>query len=337
MTHDVNDPWRTRAMEEFGAQLRELEQRAAVRSRRRRRRIAVGALTAPALAAVIAVLLLTGGGRPGTKGGGRPAVVMGGAEQPTRAATAVNRAASAAAAAGSVRYHATTKVEVRNHGVSSLSATGVIDFSRSSYAATIINSNSMITIDRLATNGTLYAREDRPGATRPGRWIAIPLPTKDLSGATALSGSQALTDPPGLLTAMSIVTEQPHPAGTAVIDGVETTEYRLTTPLAYLLGGGPLPPAVARRQVGLVVWIDVAGRPRRVVETFLGSSGEATLTTQIHFYGYATSVRVTPPVADVLRVAAGSKIPDPIGPAMTSVFLPGLSAFTSPTSPPAGG
>jgi hypothetical protein len=325
-------------MEDFGVQLLESGEPAPGR-RVRRTRIVVAAALAPAIAVVIAVVLLSGGGHPpaGNTRPSQPPAVSAGPEQPSHPTTVVNRASTAAAGAGSVLYHATTRIEVRGRRVSSLDETGAIDFGEHSYRATVRNPGSATTIDRISTNGTFYAREGVDGRGPAGRWTAITLPQKALADSTAPVGSQALTDPPALLEAIGTATDQPRVAGAAVIDGVQTTAYRVTAPLAYFFLVTPLPPAVTRRQVDITVWVDQAGRPRRAVATFDDPSSHVRLATQTHFYGYGTPVDVTAPSAEVDHAPAGVAVPDPLSPGLLALLLPGVPAASPVPGVPAAG
>jgi hypothetical protein len=334
MTANDKDPWTTRAMEEFGDQLLALEDRVPARSRRRRMRIAIAAAV-PAAAVVAGVVLITGAGHPPTKAPrpSSPPAVSAGAMQPTYAASAVNRAAAAATSSGSALYHATTTITVHGRPVSKLSSTGALSFKHRGYQATISNAIGNVTTERIFADGTLYARTGATGRTQP-RWIAVPSPTKDLSSSALLPGSEALTDPPAVLQAMSTAAGQPVVVATAPIDGVKTTAYRVITQLAKFIPNIPLSGAVGREPVGLTVWVDRAGRPRRVIATFANPSADATLATQTHFYGYGTTARVRPPAADdVRRVAASTGLPDPLAADLANLFL---AAAPANTSRPAG-
>ena len=327
MTPRTKDPWATRAMEEFGTQLLALEEPAPAPARRSRTRISIGATATVAAGLIIALVAITGSGHPPT-GPARqtrpPGVSAGTMEQGVPNATIVNRAAVAAQSAGSLRYHATTRVVVGGRPTASLSAVGAVSFKHRSYQTTITNPAGRTAVERISSDGTLYARA-QPDGRAPSRWVALARPTKDLSESVVLPGSEALTDPPALLQAMATAPGAPRSAGTAIVDGVATTAYRVTTQLAKVIPNSPLPALDAREPVALTVWIDHAGRPLRMTATFTSASGDATLTTQTHFYSFGTLVRVRAPKAGVVRAPTSTGLPDPLPARVTNLFLPGTA------------
>jgi hypothetical protein len=314
-------------MEEFGTQLLALEEPAPAPTRRSRTRIAIAATATVAAGLVIALVAITGSGHPPT-GAARqaqpPGVSAGTMEQGVPNATIVNRAAAAAQSAGSLRYHATTRVVVVGRPTASLTALGAVSFKHRSYQTTITNPAGRTAVERISTDGTLYARAQFDGRA-PSRWVAIARPTKDLSESVVLPGSDALTDPPALLQAMATAPGAPLSAGTATVDGAATTAYHVTTQLAKVIPNSPLPAPDAREPVALTVWIDHAGLPLRVTATFAGPSGNATLTTQMHFYSFGMLVRVRAPKAGVLRAPTSASLPDPLPARVSSLFLPGTA------------
>jgi hypothetical protein len=300
-------------MEELGQRFAELE--AEDRQRQRhvgrmvRHRAALGSGAAAVAVAAILVLMLT-------------------SARPAHASSPVSRAPAAAEQAGTVRYRSRTVILVGGRPIAELSGQGILDFDAGSYQATVRREGADESIRRIRIGPRLYIRV-LPNARRPTRAIEIPLGDQGLLSDPDLPGSAALTDPPAVLRAMSLIRRRPIVGPSVGIDGISTTEYRTSAPLASFFAHTAVAAEAGQQPVALRVWIDREGRPLRVRATLSSSEHHAMLITTWTFSSFGGPAHIVPPRTDIVDAGEGARGPDPLVPQLTALFL-------APPVPPRG-
>jgi hypothetical protein len=279
MSPQSRDPWRLGVLDRLGAQLRDLE--SADAARRRRRRVSIsGGLVA---ALIVAFAFLDMG-------------------QLARALSPVNRAPAAAAASESVRFHSTITIAVSGRRQSRFAELGEIDFARRAYRTTLELGQGEA-VEQRRVDGVLYIAQlpGGRGQRAPIRWLGFPLAHEATTTFASAPESAEFTSPLVLLDELGGTRAPVKVVDTEDLHGVPTTLYRLQTNLASLLSASPgaASQPASYRDIGatLTVWLDRHGRPRRVDETFAGTSSvrEASITTVTDFTGYGQPVAVRAP------------------------------------------
>jgi hypothetical protein len=275
--------WRLPALEEYGAQLADLDVEAPGRTPHRPRRRRPVGLTAIALAAVALVLALASAGGP------------------AGASSIVNRAPAAAVNSDSTRFVSVIGVGLRGGVKRRFQQAGAIDFKTEEYQTLLRTTGSAASVEWRSIAGTLYLTE--PGSSRHPQaqgWIAVKLSKAERRSLASAPESDALTDPRALLRVLAHTRAPVAHLGGADIDGVPTQRYRLLTNVAAMLRAstGAPPPAGAGQTAAVVdVWLDAKTRPRQVSETLTRRSGGSTaeLTATITFTSFGGDVRLTVP------------------------------------------
>ncbi len=166
--------------------------------------------------------------------------------------------------------------------------------------------------DRLVGRTAYYTYPDAPKATP---WVAVSFDDLkllgiDLDAARAQSGV-------GVLTAMKKVSSAIDVVGTASIDGVETTHYRLEVPTAALSNTGVLSPQFTQmgsellgNELVMNAWIGGDEMVRRIAYSIdlakvphdlAGLPRHGTMSFQVDISGYDAPVHVdAPPAASVV-------------------------------------
>jgi hypothetical protein len=255
--------------------------------RARRRAVTVGAL-ASAAALVIAVTVTTalGGGSAHRAPGGTRAVFA--AAATTEAAKTADISVSATTAAGSLS----------GQGVADL-ATGDADF-------TVDLPASLGQVEVRSARGTVYVHV--PSALAPfsgGKpWASISAPA---AGSTAPASFDAtwlmawLRNIAGPVTTVST---------TEAVHGDPTTHYRASVDLAKVAANAPgsVQPYTGP-SMPVDVWVDAAGRLRRLTASFDGANTPAarlgTVRVSVELWRFGTPVQVTAPPADQVGDATG--------------------------------
>lgn len=283
----------------------------APRPRRWRRRVSVAALLAGAAALV--ALLDTGG---------------------AGALDIINRAPEAAAKSETVRFRSTIAIQKGTELLASFIQHGEIDFASRAYSTTLQFSGEAIEQRRVAD--VFYAVQiPRGAASRPVRWLAIPVAREPASQFASSAESEEFTSPLVLLaelggTRAPVTDEGPEILRVAQEGGeqegrVLTTRYHLETNLAALLRAAPrasVPPAGSRNvSASLTVWLDRQGGPRKVAETLRGPSrAPASIRIVTSFGGYGEQVAVEPPHPIARRSKRSIHAPNPLAAAPVRLF-----------------
>jgi hypothetical protein len=143
----------------------------------------------------------------------------------------------------------------------------------------------------------------KPSAAK--KWLITPGPATEPDSAPLASLFDPMT-PTGnlatLLSQLAPIVQSVQQAGTAVIDGVETTRYDVTLNaqrMASILGGGSqagLGPAGP-----LQLWIDSQGRVRRLQLSF-SASGVGKITETSDYTDFGMPVHVTIPPSSQVEI-----------------------------------
>lgn len=304
-----DDPWKLPALDRLGAQLRGLEDahRADSGSTARRLWRPLSALGVVAATALVAVLTFIDAGHPAS------------------ALSAVTQAPRAAAESRSVRFRSTVEIAVSGNVFPGFHETGQIDFATGDYRTSLDRGRSGL-VERRLVGGVLYVAQIGRGNTASrARWLAIRLARDQSVKVTSARGPDPTLYPSLLLRALATAHSGVALIGHQELDGTATTRYRLVTDLGSFLRASARESAndaVRNVSVAVDVWLDAHGRPRRLDETFVGTSylGPASVTTHIVFSGYGAPAVVTAPAGLVspapLRVAA----PNALGPEPLRLF-----------------
>ena len=269
--------------------------------RRRRRLLPVGA-------AVVA-LALAGGGYAATSGGSAP-TTAGVQMSPAASITRLVHAAPAkAAAAKSSRM--SMSIDTTATGMSfTMTADGAFDYANGTAQMTM----TMPMVGQMAmvmTGDTMYVRmPDKLAGQVPGGkpWVKVDLAALgDKMGVNLKSLlDQAKQQDP--LQSLKVLTHADgvQKVGTEDVRGVPTTHYAGQVSLDQLMAAMPSQLAdqlraqaekVGMKSVGIDVWIDKDGLPRRLTEDMiLGDT--MTMHMSMDLYDWGQDVQVTPPPAD---------------------------------------
>ncbi|MGA5900403.1 hypothetical protein [Streptomyces venetus] len=176
-------------------------------------------------------------------------------------------------------------------------------------------------IEQRVIDQVLYQKMPKGQAPGGKPWIKIDLGKVAAERGT---GDQSLSDPArSAAYAKAITDKDVTKKGTATIDGVRTTRYRVLVDVAELPDGDTL-----RKQVGptlpMDVWLDDEGRMRRqqidmAVKAAPGSTqrsstdastspGKVTVRTVMDFTGFGTEVEADPPPAGQVTDMTGQAL-----------------------------
>jgi hypothetical protein len=268
---------------------------------RRAGSVRIGTLT---VAGILAGTVLVGCGDEGDAGAGKdgsPAKATPGAEeQGTRAVrTAYQRTAEQDTARVTLRVR--TSAEGKS---ASASGRGTIDLDDGDSVMTLTTQGQRI--EQRVVDQVLYQKAPRGQAPENKQWIKIDL--RKVAGQQGAAG-QSMNDPAqSAAFARAIDDKDVRKLGSATVDGVRTTRYRVAVDVAELPNGATL-----RRQVGptlpMDVWLDDDGRIRRqqVDMTVKAPAGKASSSPQqvkvrtlMDFSDFGTDVEAeAPPSAQV--------------------------------------
>jgi hypothetical protein len=222
----------------------------------RSRGIKAGAIV---VAAVMGSVVLTGCGDGGdSKGQGGDASAgasTGGAQE--KGTTAVRAAYDKTAAAESARMTIKTKLSAEGKTITS-DGEGVLDLAEGDSVMTITAQDK--SIEQRVVDQVLYQKV--PGQKAPGGkpWIRIHL--KKVAEQQGMSHQQIGDPAQTAAYAKAITDKDVTKVGTEKIDGVNTTQYRVSVQVAQLPGGDQM-----SEQLGptmpMRVWLDDEGRLRR--------------------------------------------------------------------------
>lgn len=183
-------------------------------------------------------------------------------------------------------------------------------------------------IEQRVVDGVAYSKmpqEIRRSAGVPAaiRWFSLDPQHVAGAGATALSQSEV--DPAGQLSFLAAASTDVRTIGSEKVRGIATTHYAATIDLAAPAGAAPGTRTAALRQrlvqlgaaidghrLALDVWLDQAGRVRRVVlsvplksrstaGSLKGLGPDAMLRIQADFYAFGTPVVVAAPPHSEVR------------------------------------
>jgi hypothetical protein len=284
VTQQVHDPWRLPALEQFGSELRRLEEERSPNLQRTKQRRRLLALASGALASALAIVIAFDGG------------------QRAIALSVINRAPALAAKSLSVAFRSVTTIVVGGRQVREFAESGGINFATGAYRTALEVPGSGL-VERRRVGGILYGldiRRSRLGVGHP-QWVAVPLTHPQQAALTPAPGANAITDPLALLSLLAHTPSVVTRIGDESIEGIPATHYRLNTDLASVLSessGHPSEPAGYRTvKATLDVWLDRQGRPLRVAEHLAGDSplGVATLQAVTTFSNYGQRVQILAP------------------------------------------
>jgi len=285
VTQQVHDPWRLPALEQFGSELRRLEEEDGspnLQRTKQRRKLLV--LASGALASALAILIAFDGG------------------QRAIALSVINRAPVLAAKSLSVAFRSVTTIVVGGRQLRQFSESGAIDFATGAYRTALEVPGSGF-VERRRVGGILYridAGRRRRAVGHP-QWVGVRLTRSQQAALTPAPGADAFTDPLALLSLLAHTPSVVTRIGEESIEGIPATHYLLNTDLASVLSessGHPAEPAGYRMvKARLDVWLDRQGRPLRVAERLAGNSsfGAATLQAVTTFSNYGQHVQILAP------------------------------------------
>ncbi len=284
MTQQVHDPWRLPALEQFGSELRRLEEERSPNLQRTKQRRRLLALASGALASALAIVIAFDGG------------------QRAIALSVINRAPALAAKSLSVAFRSVTTIVVGGRQVREFAESGGINFATGAYRTALEIPGSGVS-ERRRVGGVLYrlnTRQGRHGVGHP-QWVAVRLTRSQQAALTPAPGADAFTDPLALLSLLAHTPSVVTRIGNETIEGAPATHYRLKTDLRSILNesSGQFAKPASYRMVGatLDVWLDHRGRPLRVAEHLAGHSplGVATLRAVTTFSNYGQHVQILAP------------------------------------------
>ena len=210
-------------------------------------------------------------------------------------------------------------------GAYDIAGTGVVDFVKRDADLSL----SIPLLDRLGGGGAVEERivggvvytKMPAGVLRAAglpatvRWLS--LDPKHSAGADPSALSQSQVDPAGQLAFLAAVSDHVRTMGDEPVRGVATTHYAATIDLVPDSRGGArmaalraklaqLRSVIGARGIALDVWLDRAGRARRIVVSVplsprSGAVGvdhrgsDATMRIQGDFYAFGAAVRVAAP------------------------------------------
>jgi hypothetical protein len=232
---------------------------------------------------------------------------------PATASRAVRDAAAATAAAGGAAVTTASAGPARNHATTT-SGSGTVDF-RDGTTALALRISRLGAVNAVIRGRTVYAAlpPRAVGNIAHGRaWVSVDLDRVDvgLFGDTVVQlGAGATGNPADLPALLAGLRDDAALVGPETIDGVPTTHYRGTVDLGAVAATTPaLAPVVGRFRTELAtsllpveVWVDDAGRLRRVVEVLRPADlpgGGATATTTLADPGPRPAA-VAPPAVGV--------------------------------------
>lgn len=312
MSEHPRDPWRLPSIDAFGAQLRERENRdhatwlAREERKRRRSPLRPGA----ALAAVLAALLF---------------LVSGG---PASAISIINRAPAAAIRSVSVAYRSVINVALGGQPRAQFAQHGQVDFATGDYTTTLTSKRAGADQERRVVDGVLYiaAHGYNRLSARASGWTAVQLNRNQRSALASAPESDALTDPLALLRLLGNLKAPAHRIGHGTIEGASVTDYRVASDLAALLQasapGTPTPADYRSVRATLGVWLDHAGRPRRVTERLSApsTSGLVALEDTTTYSRYGEPLRVEAPTGVQINPEFRGGLPVPLVRAPSRIF-----------------
>jgi hypothetical protein len=204
-------------------------------------------------------------------------------------------------------------------GAYDIAGSGVVDFKSGNADLAL----SIPLLDRLGGPGTIEERTVRgvvytkmpaailraAGLAASVRWLSID--PKDAGGSDPSALSQSQVDPAGQLAFVAAVSDDVRIVGKESVRGEPSTHYAATIDLQDAGSGrrsaalraklARLGSAIGDRPLALDVWLDRAGRVRRVVVSIplspqAGAGGlDAMIRTQGDYYAFGTAVRVAAP------------------------------------------
>ena len=234
------------------------------------------------------------------------------------AATVVHAASSKATRAGSSDVDLTMTVKVAGHTVSATGG-GSFDYRRR-LGQMHIEMAGLGVMQEIMTPTAMYMR--LPDAMSgvlgsSGRpWLMLRYSEFKKFGVdyAKLMNQGSGGDPSSMLRVLGRAT-QIHRAGTATVNGLQTTKYTGTASFLDLVRAegldgsvdlSKMPPGTADTRLDFAVWLDQAGLPRRMQMTMGGAAfagGNMDMTLTFLHYGTAVSVNV-PPASVVTDMAA---------------------------------
>jgi hypothetical protein len=196
----------------------------------------------------------------------------------------------------------------------SASVTGVADFSTGNSQLTFAASGAAGSVlggglVMRSVAGVVYMQlppslEGVMGLPAGAEWMSIPLPK---FGAQSPIGGAGQTDPTQMLASLEAVSSNVTTVGTATIRGVATTHYHALLDLGKAIDTAKVPASLrstlqqmlgklgGMSSIPVDVWVDGAGRMRRLSETTtLPSAGAFTTTMDLYDFGVPVNVQAPP-------------------------------------------
>ncbi len=301
MTRTPDDIWRFPSLDTLGTELSSLE--STERKRGYRRRILAAAPVA--VAAVVALVLVLPG-------------------KPAGALSTINQAPAAAIRSRTVQFASAIDITRGGRLIRRFQQGGEADFAARRYRTALTAASNAEGLELRSVAGILYAAQTRgpQRAARARRWLAVRLSPHQRAALAAAPEADAVTDPLRILQKLRTPVSR---VGRATIDGTRTTAYRATTSMDALLrasGFVHLPPVDRHVGADVTVWLDAAGRPRRVKEVLTGSSaaGAVSLVMVMNMSGYGRPVTIQAPASVAAFRALRSGPPRPLAGAPTRIF-----------------
>jgi hypothetical protein len=321
MSDDTHDNWRLPVLQRLGAQFKQLEAEQADASPMRTRRRELLLIPAGVSATVISVVLLLSSGG-------------------ANARSVINEAPTAAIRSASVQFRSTISIAVGGGTLQRFAQSGALDFARKAYRATLHLAGTKTADELRSLDGVLYVAgtNDASSATRRHtRWTAARLSPDERTALAFAPESDAITDPLAILRVLADIRAPVSRVESGSVDGVPSTRYRASSNLYSVLGASDpsKPHPLAYRQVPatLDAWLDHAGRPRHVLETFSGGTARNPITMRvaIEFLAYGRPVPISAPKGVTPTTTLRSGPPAPLIGAPSRIFEHLLSRPSPPT------
>lgn len=298
MPDDPRDSWRLPSVERFGEQLRDLERSTQGPQESRPRRLAVLASVCAVVLTLVVVALLD-------------------TSHPADASSPVKRAPARAVASRSVSFHSVTTVLLGGRLFGGFSQVGVLDFATGEYQTVLSVPSAQVSLETRRVHNVVYSRESH-GSSPPGGqgWRAARVGPATHGALASALGSTSITDPVGVLRILKNTRGSVRFLGRTVRAGVPVDHYVVSSNLASVLqaaSGAPAPRSYGHIRVAIAVFLDAAGRPIVVTETFSGptSRGRYTLTSTVTFSAYGTAVQIARPSEARLIASRHALTPPP--------------------------
>ena len=230
------------------------------------------------------------------------AVVVLNVVTPAGASSPVSRSPREAEKAGTVRFTSTLEVSIRGLRLDRSVEEGALNFQTGDYESKLSLGTLGERIERRLVGRVLYLGQFEPARhpVSPVPWHGVRL-LGGVSDNSPAPGSYTLIDPQVVLNVLGGAPSQPAIVGRESVGGVATVHYRLDTTLYTFLNAQRAPSAYIRSlndsPGALNVWLDQAGRPRRVEAAFAfsGPRGTNTMRAITQFADYGGAVKVVPP------------------------------------------